>query len=221
MATCVSVDVKAGVISSCINVTDVNVDCKGYTSQGMMRYEVSFSFNTVKAGTNFIRIRRGNNIGKVFTYPFKLANQIDTVTDVPWCHWETFYIDVYDVLPNGKVVKCTITYPVWLCCDGEEPGNDKEVVAGETSESVVSNLVLAPNPAMDAVQVTLTVPSFDPSSSVDIVDMSGSVVATVAQGMAAGTTVIETSLFNLTTGSYMVRMLHPEGAVVMPLRVVR
>jgi len=218
MATCVSVEMQA---NHCANVDGVNVDCLGYDNQGRMRYELSWKFNSVRQGASFIRIFRGSARGKVFGVPFKTTRQIDTIKSYTYCDWELFTIEVSSINALGKVERCYYSKWVYLCCDGENPGQDKQVVAGEPTFVVASDVTVAPNPATDVAQITLTVPSYDPSSSVDIVDMNGVVVAHVSEAMMQGVTVVDTDLLDLPSGSYMVRMLHAEGAVVAPLRVVR
>lgn len=212
--------VREDTASSCIRVADYEVDCLGYDNYGRMRYSVSFKFSYVKPGTNFIRIYRDSEAGQVHTYPFKGPRQTVTLSNCGCCDWETVTIDVYDVLPNGKVVKCRIYYDVFLCCEDYYDGKRKDVVAGE-SISTTPSLTVAPNPASEAVNVTLSIPSYDPASSVDVVDMNGNVVATVAQGMAQGLTTVSAELLDLPAGMYMVRMTHVSGIAVVPLQVIR
>jgi len=191
------------------NEATTTVDC--YYNGG---FAVNFKFSAVKAGTNFIRIYQGRSQGSTFTYPFKTSSQ--TVSSSGGFGPQCFTIDVYDVLPNGKVVKCSSEVCVPVFCGFEFA---KDVVAGEMPTT--PSLTLAPNPAMDVVNISVAVPSYDPNSAIELVDMTGNMVATLATGMAAGTTVIPADLPNLSNGVYMVRMLHVDGMVVQQLQIVR
>lgn len=206
--------------STCIRVVDYEVECLGYDNNGNMRYEVSFKFSNVRPGTNFIRVYQDNGRGATHTFPFKAARQLAVFVNCGCCEWESLTIDVYDVLPNGKVVMCRVQTEVFLCCDGYYDGFGKDVVAGG-SDFTAPAVSLAPNPASEAVQVNLSVPSFDPNSSLDIIDINGNVVVTVAKGMNKGLTVLAAELYNLPVGTYMVRMLHSGGTIVTPLQVIR
>lgn len=219
--------------SSCIQISQVEIECLGMDNSGFVTYRVNFKFSFVKAGTNFIRIHEPGTAGTTHTYPFKLARQSVTGKRYFWDLWDDpvcFTIDVYDVLPNGKVVKCSVNYCVWINCggfdfrttpptDGSAPSSS--AIAGETAESNASYVALAPNPAVDAVDVLVDVPSYDPASSLDIVDLNGNVVMTLATGMAKGEMVIPTQLNNVASGTYMVRMLHGGGSIVTPLQVIK
>ena len=142
-----------------------------------------------------------------------------------------FTIDVYDVLPNGKVIKCSVNYCVRINCGGGDgftntalsggsnPG--QSAIAGETTDSGAAYVALAPNPAMDAVDVLIDIPSYDPASSLDIVDLSGNVVMTLATGMPQGQMIVPAQLNNVASGTYMVRMLHAGGSIVTPLQVIK
>lgn len=205
--------------SSCIRIGDYTIECVGPDSQGMMTYTVRFQFSYVKPGTNFIRIYESGTQGSVYTYPFKQNSQAVTFKrhQENW-PWACFTIDVYDVLPNGKVVKCSTTFCNYFWCGN---GWTKDVVAGQSQQVEVPTLALAPNPAMDVVDVSVGVPSYDPSSSLDILDMNGNVVATIATAMPQGSIEIPAQLDNLPSGVYMVRMTHVSGIVVSPLQVIR
>lgn len=218
----------------CIHVDFYEVECLSINSQGLVTYRVNFKFDYVKPGTNFIRIHESGLQGTTHTYPFRNTMQSVTGTMNSWDYPERcFTIDVYDVLPNGKVTKCSIIYCVWANCGGGEstlvdPPNHQvgdqpyeSSVAGETSEVGVAYVALAPNPATDAVEVLIDVPSYDPSASLDIIDLNGNVVASLATAMPQGALVIPAQLNNLPAGVYMVRMLHAGSSVVSPLQVIK
>lgn len=216
IALCCAFEAQAGQDSStCINIANANLQCNGVDAQGRTMYTVTFSFSWVKPGTNFIRIHEGPSQGSTYVYPFTSPTQ-SASGKMYW--WESpircFTIDVYDVLPNGKVVMCSRQYCVFAFCGG----GGKDVVAGEIT---TPSLTLAPNPAMDVVNITVEVPSFDPAASIDIVDMNGNTVATIATAMEAGQTMIPADLPNLPSGSYMVRMQHANGMIVRQLQIVR
>lgn len=206
--------------SSCIRVADYTVECLGYDNNGSMRYSVSFKFSYVKPGTNFIRVYQENGRGAVHTYPFKAASQSAVFVNCGCCEWESITIDVYDVLPNGKVVMCRVQTEVFLCCEGYYDKSSMDVVAGR-SDFTAPSVSLAPNPASESVQVTMNVPAFDANSTVDIIDVTGNVVATVATGMDKGLTIVAAELYNIPVGTYMVRIQHTGGTMVTPLKVVR
>lgn len=217
-----------------VNVGTYDVECLGQDAQGREKYRVNFKFDYVKPGTNFIRIYESGQQGTTHTYPFKNPKQSVSGAKDWWDLWwdpVCFTIDVYDVLPTGKVVKCSIYYCVWVNCSGGGETNSVRVkdnipsegsaIAGETSPNVAAYVAVAPNPAMDVAEVLIDVPSYDPSSSLDIIDLNGNVVATLATGMPQGQMIVPAQLDALANGTYMVRMLHSSGVMVTRLQVVR
>lgn len=86
-----------------------------------------------------------------------------------------------------------------------------------TAASVVS----VPNPATDYADITLSMPYDDATASVDIVDVNGHVVATVATGLRGGETTISADLQGVASGTYMLRLRHAGGLVSEPIRVMR
>lgn len=205
----------------CINVADVNVECFEYYGESRVTYEVSFKFKNVSKSTNFIRIYRNQSEGSTFTFPFKEARQKVTVRR-NHCGWEQFTIDVYNIQPNGKAKMCRTTYSVWLCCEGRK-GFDKDVVAGESQvfDVPAASLTLAPNPASDMVSISVDVPENDPMGVIDIVDITGNVVATLATGLSEGSTTFSAETLELEAGTYLIRMLHLNSITVRQLKVIR
>lgn len=86
-----------------------------------------------------------------------------------------------------------------------------------TSASVIS----VPNPATDYADITLSMPSDDATALVDIVDVSGNVVATVATGLQAGETTVSANLRDVAAGTYVLRLRHAGGVVSHAIRVMR
>lgn len=196
---------------------------------------MNFRFDYVKPGTNFIRISKSGQQGSTFTYPFKAQTQSVTGAEYMFWWWGStevcYNFDVYDVLPSGKVVKCSFQYCVYIDCGGfgetlnvrvkDNVPNQGSGIAGEATESGAAYVALAPNPAMDVVEVLIDVPSYDPASSLDIVDLNGNVVATIATGMPQGQMIVPAQLNALASGTYIVRMKHAGEVVIQQLQVVR
>lgn len=222
--------VSAGGGGDCAVLDDVSYECTGTDGAGRLTFTVSFDFGYVRTGTNFIRIYEYGQQGTTVTFPFTRA--VQTLTSRHYW-WEiffnpvTFYIDVYDVMPNGKVVKCSTGTGLWINCGGpvmrpiEGAGSGPAAIAGETAQDGNAFVALAPNPATDVTEVLVDVPSYDPASSLDIIDLNGKVVASIATGMAQGQMIVPVQLNDLATGTYMVRMLHSSGTLVTPLQVIR
>ncbi|MDZ4746425.1 MAG: LamG-like jellyroll fold domain-containing protein [bacterium] len=209
--------------NACIRVTDDAVTCQGADAQGRRQYTVKFTFDKVKAGTNFIRIYEDGLQGETFTYPFASTRQVVTGkrTAADLTLPIVFNVDVYDVLANGKVEKCSLRHCMTILCgQSKEAAETNEPIAGE-QPTVAAIMALAPNPASDVVEILLSIPYLDPSSSLDIIDMHGSIVATIATAMTRGDMIIPTHVSTLVNGMYMVRMLHAGGTLVVPLQVVR
>lgn len=216
--------------NTCIRVTDADVFCQGSDAQGRKKYKVTFTLDKVRAGTNFIRIFESGQEGSTHTYPFKSTTQ--SVTGQKYASElalpVTFFIDVYDVLANGKVTKCSIGYCVSIGCGSN---NRESAIAGELAdESVIGNdartgahamIALAPNPAADVVEILMDVPSYDPSSTLDIIDLHGNVVATIATSLARGQMIIPAQLQDIPSGAYMVRLQSAGSTTVRQLHIIR
>lgn len=92
--------------------------------------------------------------------------------------------------------------------------NDAGII---TAASVVS----VPNPATDYAEITVSMPYDDATATVDLVDVNGRIVATVATGLSAGQSTVTADLKSVLTGTYMLRLRHSGGLVSEPIRVMR
>jgi uncharacterized repeat protein (TIGR01451 family) len=88
------------------------------------------------------------------------------------------------------------------------------------AEGIVQNVM--PNPAGQAVTVSLTVATLVPPASLTITDLQGQLVATLVSSMLdAGNHIIHADISHLPAGSYFVTLRTPTGIVTSPLSVVR
>jgi hypothetical protein len=88
------------------------------------------------------------------------------------------------------------------------------------AEGIVQNVM--PNPAGQAVTVSLTVATLVPQASLTITDLQGQLVATLVSSMLdAGNHIIHADISHLPAGSYFVTLRTPTGIVTSPLSVVR
>ncbi len=216
--------------NTCIRVTDADVTCQGSDAQGRKKYKVTFTFDNVRTGTNFIRIYESGQEGSTYTYPFHSTSQ--SVTGMKYASElalpVTFSIDVYDVLASGKVTKCSIGYCVSIGCGSSS--RESAITGEQADESVIGNdaqtgatamIALAPNPAADVVEILMDIPSYDPQSTLDIIDLHGNVIVTIATSLARGQMVIPAQLQSIPSGTYMVRLQSAGTIVVRQMNIVR
>jgi|GEM_PF-6810778 len=102
----------------CISVSTATAECLGTTGD-IMSYQVTFTFNDILSTANFIRIYEHGQQGGTFTFPFHaptMTIQGEKRSDLLANDPVRFIIDVYDVLPNGKAIKCSMQRCVTIDC---------------------------------------------------------------------------------------------------------
>lgn len=211
---------EGGGDDACVQILDYTVEPHEYYG-GDVQYDISFLLST-GTNNNYIRIHQDGEQGETFSVPFHDERQVVSVLTCGCIFGDWFSFDVYDVLPNGKVVMCSVSE--WISFSGEQlvnPGKPHEGTSGNGQWSVVSDMTISPNPASETASISYVVPFDDPASTVDIIDAQGNTVATVARALVAGSTVSSANLQNLPVGAYTVRMRHANGQVVQQLRIIR
>lgn len=77
------------------------------------------------------------------------------------------------------------------------------------------------NPAADVVEILMDIPSYDPSSTLDIIDLHGNVIVTIATSLARGQMIIPAQLHGIPSGTYMVRLQSAGTIVVGQMNIIR
>ncbi|MDZ4744873.1 MAG: T9SS type A sorting domain-containing protein [bacterium] len=104
---------------------------------------------------------------------------------------------------------------------GNAGSTDNTNTLNEAVILTAASVVSVPNPATDETDVILSMPYDDANASVDIVDLNGQVVATIASGLKAGQTTVNANLHGMASGTYMLRLRHTGGLISEPIRIVR